>query len=105
MPCKLKVIHGYCKYHHDKRIIRIHKLLGTGDPDDNDEAEALINMYRDEKLISKILNYYPHEKPSETEENNEMRAIDTWKKKNDIFVETTMSSREAVDENLRLGKI
>ena len=65
--------------------------MGTGDLDDNEEAEVLIEMYSDSKLISKLLNYYPTERPSEEEEESERRAIETWKKKNGIFTETTMS--------------
>ena len=79
--------------------------MGTGDLDDNEEAEVLIEMYQDSKLISKLLNYYPTERPSEEEEESEIRAIETWKKKNGIFTETTMSDQSAVNENIRLGKI
>ena len=55
--------------------------MGTGDLDDNEEAEVLIEMYSDSKLISKLLNYYPTERPSEEEEESERRAIEIWKKK------------------------
>ena len=62
-------------------------------------------MYSDAKLISKLLNYYPTESPTDEEENSEIRAIEMWKKKNGLFTKTTMSDSSAVDENLRMGII
>ena len=36
--CKYAIIHGFCKFHHDKRAIKIYNLMSTGDTDSMEEA-------------------------------------------------------------------